>query len=159
MHSARGTQARPRMNDRSLHPPLRTVTTADPALIARLPAELPGLDWVTDPSRIARLSQDFSWFSPVLKRQLADKRAEAVARPRTEDEVRRLVSLCAKLRVPITIRGTGTGNYGQSVPLQGGVVLDMTGYNAFLWGRDGAGRAQAGMRLSEFEKKTRAACA
>lgn len=126
--------------------------------IEQLHAELADLDWVTDASRIARLSQDFSWFSPVLKRQLADKRADAAVRPRTEDEIRRLVSVCARLRVPITVRGTGTGNYGQSVPLQGGVLLDMSGYNGFLWARDGAGRAQAGMRLAEFEKATRAAC-
>ncbi|MBC7435238.1 MAG: FAD-binding oxidoreductase [Bdellovibrionales bacterium] len=126
--------------------------------IEQLYAALPDLDWVTDEGRIARLSQDFSWFSPVLKRQLEAKRAEAVARPRNEDEIRGLVSACAKLRIPITIRGTGTGNYGQAVPLQGGVVLDMSGYNAFLWARGGAGRAQAGMRLSEFEKKAREAC-
>lgn len=125
--------------------------------IAQLHAALPDLDWVTDESRIARLSQDFSWFSPVLKRHLADKRADAAVRPRTEDEIRRLVSWCARLRVPITIRGTGTGNYGQAVPLQGGVVLDMTGYNAFLWARDGAARAQAGIRLSHLDKEARPA--
>ncbi len=38
--------------------------------------------------RVARLSQDFAWFSPVLTRQLKDKRADAVVRPRTEDEIR-----------------------------------------------------------------------
>ena len=126
--------------------------------IEQLHAELADLDWVSDESRIARLSQDFSWFSPVLKRQLAGKSAEAVVRPRSEDEVKRLVSLCAKLRIPITIRGAGTGNYGQSVPLQGGVVLDMSAYNQFLWARGGAARAQAGMRLWDLEKKTRAEC-
>lgn len=126
--------------------------------IEQLHAALPDLDWVTDSGRIARLSQDFSWFSPVLKRQLEGKTAQAVARPRSEDEIRALVSWCAKLRVPITVRGTGTGNYGQCVPLQGGVVLDMSGYNAFLWARDGVGRGQAGIRLSDFEKYSRAAC-
>jgi len=119
---------------------------------------LPDLDWVTDEPRVARLSQDFSWFSPVLKRQLAGKTAEAAVRPRTEDEVVRIVAACAQHKVPITIRGTGTGNYGQAVPLHGGVVLDMSGYKGFLWARSGAGRAQAGMRLSDFEKETRAAC-
>jgi FAD/FMN-containing dehydrogenase len=119
---------------------------------------LTDLDWVTDEARIARLSQDFSWFSPVLKRQLAGKTAEAAVRPRTEDELVRLVAQCAKLRVPITIRGTGTGNYGQAVPLHGGIVLDMSGYKSFLWARGGAARAQAGIRLSELEKETRAAC-
>ena len=125
--------------------------------IEQLQVALPDLDWVTDSSRLARLSQDFSWFSPVLKRQLADKRADAAVRPRTEDEIRRLVGLCAKLRVPITVRGSGTGNYGQAVPLHGGVVLDMSGYNAHLWSRDGAGRAQVGIRLADFDKASRPA--
>lgn len=126
--------------------------------IEQLHVALPDLDWVTESPRIARLSQDFSWFSPVLKRQLAGKVADAVVRPRNEEEIRRLVALCARLRIPVTIRGTGTGNYGQAVPLQGGVVLDMTGYNQFLWARNGAARAQAGIRLSDLEKETRAAC-
>lgn len=126
--------------------------------IEQLHVALPDLDWITDGNRIARLSQDFSWFSPVLKRQLAGKVADAVARPRSEDEVRRLVGLCAKLRIPVTIRGSGTGNYGQAVPLRGGVVLDMSGCNQFLWARGGAARAQAGIRLVDFEKETRAAC-
>jgi FAD/FMN-containing dehydrogenase len=123
--------------------------------IEQLHAELADLDWVTDESRIARLSQDFSWFSPVLKRQLADKRAAAVVRPRSEDEIRRLVSLCARLKVPITVRGSGTGNYGQAVPLHGGVLLDMSGYNAFLWARAAPPRAQAGIRLWDLDKAAR----
>lgn len=43
----------------------------DPATVARLSAQLaetlPALEWITD-SRVERLSQDFYWFSPVLKR-------------------------------------------------------------------------------------------
>ena len=123
--------------------------------IERLHLELPELDWINDPGRIARLSQDFAWFSPVLDRQLKDKRADAVVRPRTEDEIRALVGACARLGVPITIRGSGTGNYGQTTPLAGGVVLDMTGYNALQWVRPGVARAQAGIRLGELEKQTR----
>ncbi|WP_431275034.1 FAD-binding oxidoreductase [Variovorax ureilyticus] len=124
--------------------------------IERLHLELPELDWITDPSRIARLSQDFAWFSPVLDRQLKDKRADAVVRPRTEEEIRALVSACARMNVPITIRGSGTGNYGQTTPLAGGVVLDMTGYNAVQWVRPGVARAQAGIRLGELEKHAKA---
>jgi FAD/FMN-containing dehydrogenase len=123
--------------------------------IEQLHAELPDLDWVTDEGRIARLSQDFNWYSPVLKRQLEGKAAAAAVRPRTEEEIRRLVGVCARLRIPITVRGSGTGNYGQCVPLQGGVLLDMSGYNAFLWARGGAARAQAGIRLWDLEKATR----
>ena len=123
--------------------------------VEQLLLALPDLEWITDESRVARLSQDFAWFSPVLNRQLKDKRADAVVRPRTEDELRAVVSACVQRNVPITIRGSGTGNYGQTTPLAGGVVLDMTGYNALLWVRPGVARAQAGMRLGELEKQTR----
>lgn len=122
---------------------------------SQLPGLLPGIDWVTDPQRISRLSQDFSWFSPVLKRQLADKSAEVVARPRTEDEIRSVVAACATHGIAITVRGSGTGNYGQSTPLHGGVVLDLSGYNGFGWVNGMAGRAQAGIRLSEFDTHAR----
>ena len=124
--------------------------------IERLQLELPDLDWITDQSRVARLSQDFSWFSPVLKRDLQGKNADIVARPRTEEEIKRLVSACARYSIPITVRGGGTGNYGQAVPLQGGVVLDMSGYNAFLWVKPGVGRAQAGIRLVNFDREAQA---
>lgn len=124
--------------------------------VAQLMLELPDLDWITDESRVARLSQDFAWFSPVLHRQLKDKRAEAVVRPRSEAEIGALVGACVRLDVPITLRGSGTGNYGQTTPLAGGVVLDMTGCSALQWIRPGVARAQAGIRLGELEKQARA---
>jgi FAD/FMN-containing dehydrogenase len=127
----------------------------DPAVAQRLADELSDVDWITDPQRVARLSQDFAWFSPVLKRQLSDKRADIAVRPRSEDEIRRVVAACARDAVPITLRGSGTGNYGQSTPLHGGVVLDLSGYNGFGWVRDGVGRAQAGIRLADFDRQAR----
>ncbi len=120
-----------------------------------LPRRVPGPEWITDPSRIARLSQDFAWFSPVLKRALGDKTAGIAVRPRSEDEIARVVAACARDRIPITLRGSGTGNYGQAIPLEGGVVLDLSAYNGFLWARDGIGRAQAGIRLAEFDRHAR----
>lgn len=129
--------------------------TTDTALINRLPVDLPDLDWITDPQRVARLSQDFAWFSPVLKRQLADKTAQIAVRPRTEEEIRAVVAACAREAIPITVRGSGTGNYGQAIPLHGGVVLDMSGYSGFGWVRGGVGRAQAGIRLNDFDRQAR----
>ena len=117
--------------------------------------DLPELDWITDPNRIARLSQDFAWFSPVLKRALEGKAGDLAVRPRTEEEIRQVVSACATAGIPITVRGSGTGNYGQCTPLEGGVILDMSGYNAFGWVRDNVGRAQAGIRLSDFDRFSR----
>ncbi len=123
--------------------------------VADMQARLPDLDWITDASRLRRLSSDFSWFSPVLKRLLAGKQADAVVRPRTEADIRAVVAACAVARVPLTLRGSGTGNYGQTTPLLGGIVLDMTAYNAVQWVRPGVARGQAGLRLAELEAATR----
>lgn len=129
----------------------------DPAAVAgatqRIVAALPALEWITD-GRVERLSQDFYWFSPVLKRQLAHLRAHAVVRPKTEDEIRAVVAACAAARVPLTVRGSGTGNYGQCMPLHGGVILDLSAYNRLLWCTGGVGRAQAGIRMMEMDKAT-----
>jgi len=115
---------------------------------------LPALEWITD-SRVARLSQDFNWFSPVLKRQLEQQRADAVVRPKTEEEIVAVLAACAREQVPITARGSGTGNYGQCVPLHGGVILDLSAYNRLLWVKPGVGRAQAGIRLGEMDRQMR----
>ena len=82
-----------------------------------LPAQLPLLEWITDTARVLRLSQDFAWFSPILKRELAGKTGDVVVRPRSEEEIKQVVAACAVAQIPMTIRGTGTGNYGQSTPL------------------------------------------
>lgn len=128
----------------------------DPALIrdrtAALARSLAAIEWITD-SRVDRLSQDFYWFSPVLKRQLEGLRADAVARPKTEDEIRAVVAGCASTGVPLTLRGSGTGNYGQCMPLHGGVILDLSAYNQLLWVRPGVARAQAGIRMIELDRQ------
>ena len=123
--------------------------------MARVRAALPGLHWIEDAAQVARLSQDFYWYSPVLKRQLAGRVAEAVVRPRSVDELRAVVGACAREGVAITPRGAGTGNYGQAVPLHGGVVIDFGGLNRVAWVRPGAARAQAGTRLADLDRAAR----
>lgn len=122
---------------------------------AAIVQRLPELEWITD-GRVERLSQDFYWFSPVLKRQLGELRADAVVRPKTEEQIRAVVAACASSGVPITARGSGTGNYGQCMPLHGGVILDLSAYNKLLWHRNGVGRAQAGIRMMEMDRLTQA---
>jgi len=132
-------------------------TEFDPAAVAAgtqaIVSQLSAIEWITD-NRVERLSQDFYWFSPVLKRQLEHLRAHAVARPKTEDEIRAVVAACAAGRVPITVRGSGTGNYGQCMPLHGGVILDLSAFNQLLWCRNGVARAQAGIRMMEMDRRT-----
>ena len=71
----------------------------------------------------ARFSRDYFDYSPVLSQQLDAVRADLVVRPHGLDGVERVVRSCAQLGLPLTLRGAGSGNYGQCVPLEGGVVM------------------------------------
>src|SRR5713101_10155258 len=88
--------------------------------------DLDDIPILEDPGSLRIRSRDFFWFSPILKESLEDKRAEIVVVPRDKADVMRLAAACAKHRVALTVRGGGTGNYGQAVTPAGGVVLDMT---------------------------------
>ena len=84
---------------------------------------VPDLELLEEPGELQRHSRDAFEYSPVLTPQLEACRAELVLRPRSVDAVERLASACAEHQIPLTLRGSGTGNYGQCVPLQGGVVM------------------------------------
>ena len=57
--------------------------------------------------------------------------------------------------MPLMMRGAGTCNFGQGVPLHGGAIVDMTAFGDVLWARDGRVRAQAGARLGAIDEFTR----
>ena len=101
------------------------------------------------------LSKDFYWYSPVLKRQLDDKRADAIVRPGSLDELRRVVAACTRAKIPVVPRGAGTGNYGQCVPLYGGVVIDFARLDRIVSIQDGVVRAEAGARIGAIEAAAR----
>jgi FAD/FMN-containing dehydrogenase len=123
--------------------------------LAQLRPALEGITCLDAPGDLTRLSRDFYWFSPILKEQLDGKQAELVVQPATQEEVVRVVAACARAGIAITPRGLGTGNYGQAVPLRGGVVLDLSRLKQVLWTKPGAVRAEAGARLSEVDIETR----
>ncbi|MBL8551292.1 MAG: FAD-binding oxidoreductase [Hyphomonadaceae bacterium] len=114
-------------------------------------ADLDGLSVATAPAELKRKSRDFYWFSPTLKRELEDARADLVVSPRDEAEVIAVAAACYRHGVPLTARGGGSGNYGQCMPLRGGVVLDMTGLDRLLWVKHGAVRVQAGKKLIDLD--------
>jgi glycolate oxidase len=51
---------------------------------------------------------------------------DVVVRPRTTREVSEVVKLARMDKIPIVARGAGTGLCGSAVPINGGIVLDMT---------------------------------
>ncbi len=113
---------------------------------------LSGIATAIDAATLRMKSRDFFWFSPVLREQLEGKTADLVAFPSDEHDVLRIAAVAARFGVPITVRGGGTGNYGQSVPLRGGIVLDIGGLDRTISVRIGAGRFQAGARLLEIDR-------
>lgn len=48
---------------------------------------------------------------------------EAVCLPESTEEVSAIMKICHKNRIPVTVRGAGTGLVGGCVPVHGGVVL------------------------------------
>src|SRR5262245_37148548 len=86
----------------------------------------------TDERQLRMKSRDFYWYSPVLTPQLQSCRGDIVVQPQSEPEISVVAAAAARLRIPLTVRGGGTGNYGQSVPIKGGIVLDMTRYDRII---------------------------
>ena len=113
------------------------------------------IEWTSEPTDLKRRSRDFFWYSPILSEQLKDKLADVIATPKDENEVIRIAAACAKYRIPLTPRGGATGNYGQCVPLEGGVVLDMAAMNRIEWQKPGRVRVQAGAKLWDIDAATR----
>ena len=123
----------------------------------RLLDALPDIPHIVAPSLVRQKSRDFFWYSPVLNRQLRGCSAQAVVSPRNEADVIRVAAACSRFKVPITARGGGTGNYGQAVPLHGGVVLDMTALDTIEWQHPGMLRVGPGRKMIDIDRETRAA--
>ena len=111
---------------------------------------------LTQPQVVERLSKDFYWYSPVLKPLLDDKHADVVVQPVSAAEVCAVLRYCYAHEVPVTVRGAGTGNYGQAVPLHGGVVLDLQRMDKMeSIGTNGVAVCEPGVRLGALETAAR----
>ena len=71
---------------------------------------------VLEAYRFVALSQDF----PVCSRP------EVVVLPSNEEQVSRILSLANRSRIPVVTRGQATGFQGENVPLEGGIMMDMS---------------------------------
>ncbi|MCZ8314655.1 FAD-binding oxidoreductase [Phreatobacter sp.] len=123
--------------------------------LAALEALLGDIPVIRDPILIRRRSRDFFWYSPILAEQLKEVSADIVVKPRDESDVVRTVAACAKLRIPVTARAGGTGNYGQAMPLAGGVLLDMTDITGVVWQKPGSVRVKAGTNILALDQAIR----
>jgi alkyldihydroxyacetonephosphate synthase len=103
-----------------------TRVEVDDKAVERLRAVCPNL--TTDAAETAEASRDWwplamTWAT---QGQVASL-AHVVARPASADEVAALLAVCDEARIPVTAAGGRSGVCGASVPVHGGVVLDLTG--------------------------------
>ncbi|MBE3639524.1 FAD-binding oxidoreductase [Mangrovicoccus algicola] len=112
---------------------------------------LDGIEVTTDPKVVKAKSRDWHFISPLLSKTLDGLVADAVVTPRTPAEVRAVAAAAHAQGVALTPRGTGTANYGQSVPLHGGAMLDLSKLSGVIEVGPGFIRAHAGTRIADLE--------
>ncbi|MEJ5021667.1 FAD-binding oxidoreductase [Ochrobactrum vermis] len=117
--------------------------------------EIDGIRIYDDPKQVELRSRDYFWYSPILTEDIGHYVGDLVVIPKDQDEVRRVAAAAAKLHIPITVRGGGTGNYGQCVPLEGGVILDMTKIDRIISIEPGKVRVEGGARISRLDDAVR----
>lgn len=126
--------------------------TVSAKTLATFRADIGDIPCHDDPKYVGLKSRDYFWYSPILSAELDGKSAQLVLQPRTEAEVITIAAAVARLRIPLTIRGGGTGNYGQCVPMKGGVILETVKLDRVISITPGRVVCEAGARMEAVEK-------
>jgi FAD/FMN-containing dehydrogenase len=123
--------------------------------LAACKAALSHLEIDENPVSVKAKSRDFFWYSPVLKARLDHVTAAFVVAPRNEAEVIEVLRVAYAHDVPVTVRGAGTGNYGQAMPLAGGIILHMKHMAAVKAVHTGRVVVEPGCLLKDVDAETR----
>ena len=126
--------------------------TVSAATLAAFRADIAGIACQDDPKTLALKSRDYFWYSPILSDLLEGMTGQLVVQPRDEAEVIRIAAAAARHRVPLTVRGGGTGNYGQCVPMEGGVIVELTKLDQITDIQPGRVVCGAGARIERVEQ-------
>lgn len=103
-----------------------------------------------------RASVDGARMSPVISELLPLGLADLVAFPTSAEQIGAAVAAAVRRGVPVTPRGKGTGNYGQGIPMAGGLVLDTSRARAVVEVGDGFVTAEAGTPMVTLERAAEA---
>ena len=118
-------------------------------------SEISGIRFEEDKEFVRSRSKDYFWYSPILSEMLENKTGDLVVIPSNQEEVIRVTSAIAKYNIPLTLRGGGTGNYGQCVPLEGGVIMIMTKLDKIIKFKKNSVKTEAGIRISRLDDAAR----
>ena len=117
--------------------------------------EISGVRFEEDQAFVASRSKDYFWYSPILSELFENKTGDMVVIPSNQEEVIKVAAAVAKYKIPLTLRGGGTGNYGQCVPLEGGVIMIMTKLDSILQFNEKSVKTEAGIRISRLDDACR----
>jgi glycolate oxidase len=80
--------------------------------------------------------------------------AWVVVRPINIEQIQKVVRYANSKKVPVVVRGSGSGMSGQAVPIQGGIVMDMKRMNKILEinPADGYCRVESGVVDDDLNK-------
>ncbi|WFU91175.1 FAD-binding oxidoreductase (plasmid) [Rhizobium sp. CC1099] len=122
----------------------------------KIKKELAGIAIEDNPALVRQKSRDFYWYSPILKAQLDNVTADLVVTPKNEAEVIQALKVAFAHGVPVTPRGAGTGNYGQAMPLSGGIVLNLAAMDKIKEIHPGRVICEPGIVMAQLDKEARA---
>jgi len=125
------------------------------ALEAELATALGPRGVSSDPRQREKASVDGARMSPIIAEQLPLGVADLVAFPADAAQIAETVRIAVAHGAPVTPRGKGTGNYGQAIPLPGGLVLDTSRARAVVEVGDGWITAEAGAPMATLELAAR----
>ncbi len=126
-----------------------------PAAIDELQITLGYEQVITAEAEVETMSKDCYWYSPVLKERLESRRASAAVKIASVSELKAVLAIAYRNDLPVTVRGGATGNYGQCIPLCGGLVVDITGLDRIINIAEGVVTTQSGVRVVNLEKAVR----
>ena len=135
-----------------------TQTSVSGSIAEALAAICPVTVESDSPQEVAELSRD--WWPLALHWALHGKvgsLAAVVAHPRSTQEISELLAICHREAIPVTAAGGRSGVCGGSIPVHGGVVLDLSAMNAIEHVDDISGvvTAQCGVFGPDLEHELR----
>lgn len=119
-------------------------------------ARLAPVEVIDEPVLVKKRSRDFFWYSPILNEQLKRCFGDLVALPKTSHEMKHCLKVAYEMDAPVVLRGGGTGNYGQAVPVEGGLIIETTAMKRIIEIGDGYVRVEAGALMIDINNALKA---